>query len=67
MCAGACVCRFSRIQKGATLSTTEAGYVALADPIKEAMFIRYVRMFIFFLVLGHRVSGFSRITRGRYS
>ena len=38
MCAGACVCWFSRSQKCVTLSTTEAEYVALADTIKEAMF-----------------------------
>ena len=42
MCAGACVCWFSRTQKCVTLSTTEAEYVALADTIKEAMFMRYV-------------------------
>ena len=33
MCAGACVCWFSRTQKRVTLSTTEAEYVALADTI----------------------------------
>ena len=38
MCAGACVCWFSRTQKCVTLSTTEAEHVALADTIKEAMF-----------------------------
>ena len=38
MCAGACVCWFSRTQKCVTLSTTEAEYVALADTIKETMF-----------------------------
>ena len=47
MCAGACVCWFSRTQKCVTLSTTEAEYVALADTIKEAMFMRYVWSFIF--------------------
>ena len=31
MCAGACVRWFSRTQKGVTLSTTKAEYVALAD------------------------------------
>ena len=46
MCAGACVCWFSRTQKCVTLSTTEAEYVALADTIKEAMFMRYVWSFI---------------------
>ena len=47
MCAGACVCSFSRTQKCATLSTTEAEYVALADTIKETMFLRYMWNFIF--------------------
>ena len=47
MCAGASVCWFSRTQKCVTLSTTEAEYVALADTIKEAMFLRYVWCFIF--------------------
>ena len=42
MCAGACVCWFSRTQKCVTLSTTEAEYVALGDTVKEAIFIRYV-------------------------
>ena len=46
LCAGACVL-VSRTQKFVTLSTTEAGYVALADPIKDAMFLRYVWYFIF--------------------
>ena len=52
MCAGACVCWFSRAQKCVTLSTTEAEYVALADTIKETMFLQYVWNFIF--------PGFSR-------
>ena len=38
--AGACVCWSSRNQKCVTLSTTEAEYAALADTIKEAMFLR---------------------------
>ena len=42
MCAGPCVCWFSRTQKCVTLSTTEAEYVALADTIKEVIFLRYV-------------------------
>ena len=46
MCAGACVCWFSRTQKCVTLSTTEAEYVALADTIKEVIFLRYVWSFI---------------------
>ena len=35
MCAGACVCWFSRTQKCVTLSTSEAEYVALGDAVKE--------------------------------
>ena len=46
MCAGACVCWFSRTPKCVTLSTNEAEYVALADTVKEAMFMRYVWSFI---------------------
>ena len=46
MCAGACVCWFSRTQKCVTLSTTEAEYVALADTIKKVLFLRYVWSFI---------------------
>ena len=46
MCAEACVCLFSRTQKCVTLSTTEAEYVALADTIKEVIFLGYVWSFI---------------------
>ena len=42
MCAGACVCLFSRVQKCATLSTSEAEYVALGDAVKELLFLRQV-------------------------
>ena len=42
MCAGACVCWFLRTHTCVTFSTTEAEYVALADTIKKAMFLRYV-------------------------
>ena len=38
MCAGACVSFFCRTQKSATLSSTEAEYVALAAGIKEIIF-----------------------------
>ena len=34
MCAGACVCWFSRTQKCVTLPTSEAEYVALGDSVK---------------------------------
>ena len=42
MCAGACVCWFSRTQKCVTLSTSEAEYVALGDTAKELLFLRQV-------------------------
>ena len=42
MCAGACVCWFSRTQKCVTLSTSEAEYVALGDAVKELLFLRQV-------------------------
>ena len=42
MCAGACVSWFSRTQKCVTLSTSEAGYVALGDAVKEILFLRQV-------------------------
>ena len=46
MCAAASTCWFSITQKCVTLSTTEAEYVALADAIKEVIFLRYVWSFI---------------------
>lgn len=46
MCGGAAVCWFSRTQKCVTLSTSEAEYVALADVIKERLFIRQVWRFM---------------------
>ena len=42
MCAGACVCWFSRAQKCVALSTFEAEYVALGDAVKELLFLRQV-------------------------
>ena len=42
MCTGAWVCWFSGTHKCETLSITKAEYVALADTIKEVMFLRYV-------------------------
>lgn len=47
MCAGACVSFFSRTQKSVTLSSTEAEYVAMAEGMKEAIFLRYLWTFIF--------------------
>ena len=46
MCAGACVCWFSRTQKCVTLSTSEAEYVALGDAVKESLFSRHVWRFM---------------------
>ena len=46
MCAGACVCWFSRTQKYVTLSTSEAEYVALGDAVKELLFLRQVWHFM---------------------
>ena len=46
MCAGACVCWFSRTQKCVTLSTSEAEYVALDDAVKEFLFLRQVWRFM---------------------
>ena len=46
MCGGARVSWFSRTQKCVTLSTTEAEYVALADVIKEMLFLRQVWRFM---------------------
>ena len=47
MCAGACVSFSFRTQKGVTLSSTEAEYVAMADGLKETIFLRYLWSFIF--------------------
>ena len=47
MCAGGCVSFFSRTQKSVTLSSTEAEYFAMAEGLKEAIFLRYIWNFIF--------------------
>ena len=46
MCAGVCVCWFSRTQKCLTLSTAEAEHVALGDAVKELFFRRVWRFII---------------------
>ena len=46
MCAGACVCWFSRMHKCVTLSTSEAEYVALGDAVKELLLLRHVWRFM---------------------
>ena len=47
MFAGACVMYLCRTQKTVTLSSMEAEYVAMADGMKEAIFLRYLWSFIF--------------------
>ena len=47
MCAGGCVSFFSRTRKSVTLSSTEAEYVAMAEGLKEAIFLHYIWNFIF--------------------
>ena len=46
MCAGGCVCWFSRTQKRVTLSTSEAENVALGDAVKELLVLRQVWRFM---------------------
>ena len=45
-CGGTLVSWFSRTQECVTLSTTEAGYVAMADGVKEALYVRGVLVFL---------------------
>ena len=47
MCAGGCFSFFSRTQKSVTLSSTEEEYVAMAEGLKEAVFLHYIWNFIF--------------------
>ena len=47
MFAGACVTYLCRTQKSVALSSMEAEYVAMADGMKEAIFLRYLWSFIF--------------------
>ena len=46
MFAGACVLYLCRTQKSVALSSMEAEYVAMADGMKEAIFLRYLWSFI---------------------
>ena len=46
MCAGACVCWFTRKQKCVPLSTSKAEHVALGDALKELLFLRQVWRFM---------------------
>ena len=45
-CGGALVSWFSRTQKYVTVSTTEAEYVAMADGVKEALYVRGILAFL---------------------
>ena len=45
-CGGTLVSWFSRTQKCVTLSTTEAEYVAMADGVKEALYVRGILVFL---------------------
>ena len=47
MFAGACVMYLCRTQTSVALSLMEAEYVAMADGMKEAIFLRYLWSFIF--------------------
>ena len=47
MFSGACVMYLCRTQKSVALSSMEAEYVAMADGMKEAIFLRYLWSFIF--------------------
>ena len=47
MFAGACVMYLCRTQKSVALSSMKAEYVAMADGMKEAIFLRYLWSFIF--------------------
>ena len=49
--AGACVMYLCRAQKSVALSSMEAEYVAMADGMKEAIFLRYLWSFIFNSIL----------------
>ena len=57
------LCRVSRTQKCVTLST-EAEYVAMADEVKEALYVRGVMVFVC-PVRGHRVSECLNTTKRR--
>ena len=47
MFAGTCVMYLCRMQKSFALSSMKAEYVAMADGMKEAIFLRYLWSFIF--------------------
>ena len=63
MCGGGRLSRFSRMQKCVTLSTTEgADYEAMADVLKEVLFLRQVWRFML-----TEVGKYARIMRKRLS
>ena len=47
ICGGASVCWFSRIQKGVTISISEAEYAALGDAVNELLH-SFGLVFLFF-------------------
>ena len=65
MCAGACVCWFSRTRKCVTLSTTEAEYVALAHTPSRRRFCCGTCGVLFSLVSVLHASRLLRTTRGQ--
>ena len=64
MCGDGCVSWCSRTQKCVTFSTKEAEYVAMADVLKEVLFLRQVWRFILPEV-GKSLFQYSRILRER--
>ena len=63
---GTLVSSFCRTQKCATLSTTEAEYVAMADGVKEALYVRGVLVFLM-PSLGSPSNKLFEDNKGRYT
>ena len=57
---------FSRTQKCVTLSTTEAEYVAMANGVKEALYVRGVLVFLM-PSLGSPSNKLFEDNKGRYT
>ena len=62
-CGGTPLSLFSRTQKCVTLSTTKAEYAAMADWVKEALYVRRV-LFFLFPCLGSPSIGVLEHTKG---